>query len=137
MKGAIDVRVILGLGLIAFGGARAQAAPELIGDGQEQARFLLSGGRDSGYGTAAALVFPLSGAAKSIALDAQAQAREMILGRQIEKKQAIGADGVRADSAAGDRKVARDPHEMARRMILGSQFAENKPKIRLTSKQSN
>jgi hypothetical protein len=137
MKGAIGLRVILGLGLLAFGGARALAATEVVGDGQEQARLLLSGGRDSRNGPEAGLVFPSSAAAKSIALDAQAQAREMILGRQIAKKQVIDADGLRADSAAGDRKVARDPHEMARRMILGSQSRESKPKIRLTGKQRN
>ena len=137
MKGAIDVRMILGLGLLAFGGARALAATEVVGDGQEQARLLLSGGRDSRYGAEAGLVSPSSAAAKSIALDAQAQAREMILGRQIAKTQVIDADGLRADSAAGDRKVARDPHEMARRMILGSQSAGSKPTIRLTAKQSN
>jgi hypothetical protein len=137
MKGATDVQVIIGLGLLAFGGARAQAAPEVIVDGLEQARLLLSGGRDSGYGSTAASIFPSSGAAKSIALDAQAQAREMILGRQVETKQTIGADRLGADSASGDRKVVRDPHEMARRMILGSQTVEKKQKIRLTSKQSN
>ena len=133
MKGAIDVGVILGLGLLAFGGARALAT-EVVGDGQEQARLLLSGGRDSRYRPEAGSVFPSSAAAKSIALDAQAQAREMILGRQTAKKQVIDAAGLRADSAAGDRKVARDPHETARRMILGSQSAASKPKIRLTGK---
>jgi len=137
MKSAIDVRLILGLGLLAFGGARALAATEVIGDGQEQARLLLSGGRDSTYGPEAELVFPSSAAAKSIAPDAQAQARQMILGRQIAKKQVIEADGLRADSTAGDRKVVRDPHEMARRMILGSQSVEGKPKIRLTGKQNS
>jgi hypothetical protein len=133
MKGAIDVRMILGLGLLAFGGARALAA-EVIGDGQEQARVLLSGGRVSRYSSKAGLVFPSSAGAKSIAPDAQAQARAMILGRQIAKTQVIDADGLRADSAAGDRKVAGDPHEMARRMILGSQSAGSYPKIRLTGK---
>jgi hypothetical protein len=58
----------------------------------------------------------------------------MILGRQVAKKQVIDADGLRADSAAGDRGFARDPHEMARRMILGSQSVGSKPKIRLTGK---
>jgi hypothetical protein len=134
MKGSIDVRLILGLGLLVFGGARALAATEVVADGQEQARLLLSGGRDSRYGPEAGLVFPSSAAAKSNALDAQAQAREMILGRQIAKKQVIEAVGLRADSGAGDRKVARDPHETARRMILGSQSVGSKPKIRLTSK---
>ena len=134
MKGAIGVPVILGLGLLAFGGARALAATEVVRDAQEQARLLLSGGRDSRYGPEAGSVFPSSAAAKSIALDAQAQAREMILGRQITKKQVINGDGLRADRAAGDRKVARNPHEMARRMILGSQSAGDRPKIRLTDK---
>jgi hypothetical protein len=134
MKSAIDLRLILGLGLLAFGGARALAATEAVGDGQEQARLLLSGGRDSSYGPEAVLAFPSSAAAKSTALDAQAQAREMILGRQIAKKQAVGADGLRADGAAGDSKLARDPHEIARRMILGSQSVGSKPKIRLTGK---
>jgi hypothetical protein len=134
MKGAIDVRMILGLGLLAVGGARALATTEMVGDGQEQARALLSGGRDSKYGLEAGLVSRPSAAAKSIALDAQAQAREMILGRQIKKNQVIDADGSRVDNAAGDRKVARDPHELARRMILGSQSAGSRPKIRLTGK---
>ena len=134
MKGAIGVKVILGLGLLAFGGARALAATEVVRDAQEQARLLLSGGRDSRYGPEAGSVFPSSAAAKSIALDAQAQAREMILGRQITKKQVINGDELRADQAAGDRKMARNPHEMARRMILGSQSAGDKPKIRLTDK---
>lgn len=134
MKGAIDVRLIVGLGLLAFGGARALAATVVVGDGQEQARLLLSGGRDSRYGPETPLVSPSSAAAKSIALDAQAQAREMILGRQIAKKQVNDADGLHADSAAGDRRVGRDPHEMARRMILGSQSVGSKPKIRLTDK---
>jgi hypothetical protein len=134
MKGAIDVRVILGLGLLAFGGTRTLAGTEVVGDGQEQARLLLSGGRDSRYGPEAGLVFPSSAAAQSIALDAQEQAREMILGRQIAKKQVIDADGLRAGSAAAARKLVLDPHELARRMILGSQSAGSKPKIRLTGK---
>ena len=134
MKGAIDVRMILGLGLLAFGGARALAATEVVGDGQEQARLLLSGGRASRYSAESELVFPSPNAAKSIAQDAQAQAREMILGRQIEKTPVIDADGSRADNAAGGREVARDPHEMVRQMILGSQSKGSKPKIRLTGK---
>jgi hypothetical protein len=133
MKRAIDVRVILGFGLLAFGGARTQAATEVVGDGQEQARLLLSGGRAPKYSPEAESALPSSTAANSIAMDAQAQAREMILGRRTAKKtQVVDADGLRAGSAAGDRKAARDPHEMARRMILGSQSAAGKPKIRLT-----
>jgi hypothetical protein len=134
MKSAIDVRVILGLGLLALGGARATPATEVVADGQEQARLLLSGGRDSRYGPEPGLESPSSAATKSIVLDAQAQAREMIVGRQIAKKQVIDADGLRAESAAGDRKVAPDPHEVARQMILGSRSVGSSPKIRLTGK---
>jgi hypothetical protein len=134
MKGAIDVRVILGLGLLAIGGAHALAATEVVGDGQEQARLLLAGRGASSGGPMSGFVSPSSAAAKAIALDAQAQAREMILGRQIAKPPVIDADALRAASATGDRKFARDPHEMARRMILGSRSAGSKPKTRLAGK---
>jgi hypothetical protein len=40
---------------------------------------------------------------------------------------------VRAAGARRDRDVERDPHEMARQMILGRQFAETPAEIRLTS----
>ena len=43
MRSVIDIRVILGLGLLALGGARVLPAAEVNGDGQEQARLLLSG----------------------------------------------------------------------------------------------
>jgi hypothetical protein len=88
MKGAIDVRVILGLGLLAIGGAHAPAAAEVVGDGQEQARELLSGRGASSSGPMSGFVSPSSSVAKAIAPDAQAQAREMILGRQIGSRSA-------------------------------------------------
>jgi hypothetical protein len=134
MKGAINVRVVLGIGLLAFGSAHALAGPQVAGDGQEQARLLLSGGRDSSYGPAAGLPYAPPAAGKSIALDAQAQAREMILGRQIAKSQGIDVKRLLAGGGAPDRKDAPDPHEMARSMILGSHSAGSSPKIRLTGK---
>lgn len=133
MKGAINVGLIVGFGLLAFGGARAPQAAG-IADGQEQARLLLSGRGASPYIPKSGLVSPSSIAAKSVALDAQAQAREMILGRQISTTSIIKADGVRAAGTRRDRKVATDPQEMGRRMILGSQSAANLAKIRLTGK---
>jgi hypothetical protein len=134
MKGAMNVRLIVGIFLLAFGGARALPAAEVIGDGQEQARLLLSGRGDSPGSPKSGFVSPSTTAAKSIALDAQAKAREMILGRQIAKKPIIEADGLRAVGGARNRKVGGDPHEMAQRMILGSQSAGSLARIRLTSK---
>jgi hypothetical protein len=134
MKGAINVRVILGLCLLAFGGARALAATEGVADGQEQARQLLSGEHASVYSSKAGFVSPSSIAAKPIALDAQDQAREMLLGRQIAKRPIVEADGSRVAGARRDGKAAVNPQEMARLMILGRQSAVVEAKIRLTSK---
>jgi hypothetical protein len=134
MKSAMNARLILGFGLLALGGAHALPAAEVIGDGQEQARLLLSGRGASPSSPKSGYVSPSSTVAKSIAVDAQAQAREMILGRQIAKTPIIDADGLRAAGARRDRKAAADPQEMARRMILGSQSAGSVAEIRLTSK---
>ena len=134
MKSAMNARLILGFGLLALGGARALPAAEVIGDGQQQARLLLSGRGVSPSSPKSGYVSPSSTVANSIAADAQAQAREMILGRQIAKTPIIDADGLRAAGARRDRKAAADPQEMARRMILGSQSAGSVAEIRLTSK---
>jgi len=134
MKGAINARLILGFGLLALGGARALPAAEVIGDGQEQARLLLSGRGVSPYSPKRGFVSPSSIAAKSIAVDAQAQAREMILGRQIAKTPIIGADALRSADVRRDRMAAADPQAMARRMILGSPSTGSLAKIRLSGK---
>jgi hypothetical protein len=134
MKGATNVQLVLALGLLAFGGARALAAVDMVGDGQEQARLLLSGRGAALYSPTSGFVSPSAIAAKSIALDAQAQAREMILGRQIAKTPVNEAHELRVAGGRRDRKVAGDPNEMARRMILGRESAETPAKIRLTSK---
>jgi hypothetical protein len=133
MKNATNVRLIFGLGLLVFGGARALPAGEVIGDGQEQARLLLSGGSASLKDPKSRLAPLSSSSAKPVALDGQEQAREMILGRSA-KAPINKADGLRAAGARRDRQSEVDPQEMGRRMILGSQSAGRLAKIRLTSK---
>jgi hypothetical protein len=134
MKSATHVRVILAFGLLALGAARALPAAEVIGDGQEQARLLLSGRGVLSSGPKSGFVAPASSAPKSIAVDGQAQAREMILGRTIAKTIFIEAGGLRVAGARLERKAAGDPHEMARQMILGGPSAESPTKFRLTIK---
>jgi len=134
MKGAIYVGLVLSLGLFAAGGARALPAAATIGDGQEQARALLAGRGASPYSPRSGFVSPSSIAATSVALDAQAQAREMILGRPVAKSSVIKPSGLRAAGSSRDRNGATDAQEMGRRMILGSQSAMTIGKIRLTSK---
>lgn len=134
MKGATHVRVILAFGLLALGGARALSAAEAIGDGQEQARRLLSGRSALSGGPKSGFASPSSSAGKSIAVDGQTQAREMILGRKIAKTDFIEAGGLPVAGARRDRKVAGDPQEMARQMILGSPSAGGPAKFRLSTK---
>jgi hypothetical protein len=133
MKSAMKFRSMLILGLLAVGGAGALPATA-FGDGQEQARLLLAGAGASPYSPKSGFVSPSSIDANSIAADAQAQAREMILGRQFAKSPIIKPDGLRAAGSWRDRKGAADPHEMGRRMILGSRSAGTAGKVRLTSK---
>jgi hypothetical protein len=133
MKGSTHVRVILVLGLT-LAGARALSAAEAVGDGQEQARLLLSGRSALSGGAKPGFVFPSSTAAKSIAIDGQAQAREMILGRKIDKTLFVETGGLRVAGARRDRAASEDPHEMARQMILGGPSAGSPIKIRLTTK---
>jgi hypothetical protein len=133
MKSVMSVRVLMGLGLLAIGGAHALAAAEAAVDGQEQARLLLSGRGASLSEFASAS----SSAPKAGAPDAQAQAREMILGRKSAKPLAVDANALLDASAAADRNAARNPQEMARRMILGSRSAGSKPTIRRSAKQGS
>jgi hypothetical protein len=131
MKGAMKFRLVMSFGLLALGGASVLPATEVSGSGQEQARLLLAGRADS---PKSGFVSRSSIDAKSIAVDAREQAREMILGRQIAQSPIIEADGSRVAGARRDRKVAGDPQEMARLMILGRQSAGSEPKIRLSGK---
>lgn len=96
--------------------------------------LLLSGRGASSGGPKSGFLSPSSAAAKSIAVDGQAQAREMILGRKIERVLFIEVGAMRVAGARRDRKVEGDPHEMARQMILGSRSAGSPAKLRLTIK---
>jgi hypothetical protein len=133
MKGALNVRLILSFALLALVGARALSAAEATGDGQEQARLLLSG-RGAAADGFKSHISASSAAARSASMDAQAQAREMILGRPIAKTSIVEADGLSAAGVPRNRQAVADPQAMARRMILGSEAAGNAGRIRLTSK---
>jgi hypothetical protein len=131
MKSAIKLQLALSLGLFAVGNAGALSVAATISDGQEQARLLLAGRGASQYKSG--FLSSPSIVGKSIATDAQTQAREMILGRQIAKSPISRTYESRTGDSRDDRKGAVDPHELARRMILGDS-AGTSGKIRLTSK---
>jgi len=120
----IKSHFFLTLCLLSFVGAGAVRAAAPIGDGQEQARLLLSGrsfpSNDTKYRSTA---FG-SVASKSVRLDAQEQARQMILRPVI-------AGSFTAVSPSGDRAAGEDALELARRMILGTHTGTNSTKARL------
>jgi hypothetical protein len=99
----------------------AVLAAEAAGDAQSQARDLLSGT----VGGRARVVdaSPATGAdaVRTPGVDAQEQARQLILGRPnfrpIEERVAALGAQTKAASAQGDHRA--DPQESARRMILG------------------
>jgi len=105
-------------------------------DAQELARVLLSGQSLAGGDVKPRLEALSSATPTSTALDAQEQAREMIVGRPAASTPAAGAEGHRSSGAAapGERKAAVDPLERAREMILGSQSRANPAKARLAAK---
>jgi hypothetical protein len=127
MNTAMKSQVVLVLCLLSFVGARAAPAAETIGDGQEQARLLLSGRSFPLNETKSRSVASRSAASKSVPLDAQEQARQMILGGAVAK--AFTAVG-----PSDDRMVEVNALELARRMILGTQAGTNSAKARLASR---
>jgi hypothetical protein len=119
MNTVIKSHFVSSLCLLSFVGAGAVQAAAPIGDGQEQARLLLSGrsvpSNDKKY---------RSVASKSVGLDAQEQARQMILGPMIPKIFfVVGPPGARTSEV--------DALELARRMILGPQAGPHSTKARL------
>ena len=135
MKSAINARLVLGLSLLSFAGAHAVVAAEPAGDAQEQARLLLSGRSFSNSNLGPRSETLSSATATSIALNAQEQGREMILGRPAASAPAAPVEGYRSGAAGpGERKAAVDALEMAREMILGSQPKANSAKTRLAGK---
>ena len=124
MNTVIKSHFVLSLCLLSFVGAGAVRAAEPIGDGQEQARVLLSGRSLASNDTKYRSVALRSVASKSVRLDAQEQARQMILGPVIARTfTAVGRPG--------DRAADVDALELARRMILGTQAGTNSTKARL------
>jgi hypothetical protein len=113
----IKSHFVSGLCLLLFVGAVQAAAP--VGDGQEQARLLLSGGSVPSNDTKYRSV-----ASKSVTLDAQGQARQMILGPVISKASIVVGP-------PGERAAEVDALEQARRMILGTHAGALSTKARL------
>ena len=124
MKAATNIRSVLFLALFSAAGAHAALASEPVGDAQQQARSLL-GGRNLRVSDA-----PPRAAAESSTVsasnpvDAQEQARQMILGRPSSRlpieSALIGVQHSRTES--GSRKVGAGGEELARRMILRSAY---------------
>lgn len=134
MKNTINARLVFSFGLLSLAGAGAALAAQPARDAQEQARVMLSGPSLSGGNFKPRLQALSSTTATSAALDAQQQGREMILGRPAATP-AAGVEGHGASAASpGERKVAVDPLERAREMILGNQSRANPAKTRLAVK---
>jgi hypothetical protein len=127
MKVATNARSFLFLALFSAAGAHAAWAAEPVGDAQQQARSLL-GGRNVGASNAT----PRTAVESSMgtepgSVDAQDQARQMILGRpasRLPNESAIASDR-RAKMAPDSRKAEAGGEELARRMILRSAYSEN------------
>lgn len=137
MRIAMDTRLVLGLCLLLSAGARTALAAEMIEDGQEQARVMLSGRSFQVNDTKSRVPTSRSETSTSVALDAQEQGREMILGRPGARASGVRREaGSSAAGAAVDRNVEGDALEMARRMILGSHSNANSTMARLAGKAS-
>jgi len=127
MNTAMKSQLVLVLCLLSFVGAPVARAAETIGDGHEQARLLLSGASFPLKDTRSRSVASRSAASKSGTLDAQEQARQMILGSAVAK-------AFTPVAAPDDRVVEVNALELARRMILGTQAGTNSTKARLASR---
>lgn len=133
MKIALFGKPFLCLLVFSLAGAHAVRAAEAapVGDAQVQAGRLLTGksiGVSESTSRSAAPMLPTS---TSVVLDAQGQARRMILGQEHGHSTVAGvtASGPCTTTAACDRNVHEDALEMARRMILGSESVTG-PKTR-------
>jgi hypothetical protein len=124
MNTVIKSHFVLSLCLLSFVGAGTVRAAAPSGDGQEQARLLLSGRSSSSNDTKYRSAAFRSVASKSVGVDAQEQARQMILGPVL-------ARNFTAVSSPADRRNEVDALELARRMILGTPAGTNSTKARL------
>jgi hypothetical protein len=125
MKIVRSIGGFLLIGSVLMAGTNAAWAADPVGDGQQQARFLL-GGRNF---TAAPTAFRAS------AVDAQEQGRQMILGQPFVRASNAGVtatsgagvtsnaaqtDAAQTKAAPGNRSAREGGDGMARRMILRS-----------------
>ena len=127
MKAATNTRSLLFLALFSAAGAHAAWASEPVGDAQQQARSLLGGRKVSASDVASGTAVEPSTLSKSNSVDAQEQARQMILGSpssRLPTESALAsvqyAKTLRAKTASGSRKAEAAGGELARRMILHS-----------------
>jgi hypothetical protein len=128
MKMPINSHLVLGLCMFSIAAAGAVRAAEPVGDGQEQARVLLSGNSSS---TGAAKPHLAVVTSDTNPADAQEQARQMVLGGRAARVDALGS---RAVEDSRDQAVRRDAQELARRMILATPTKAKSAMPRLASK---
>jgi hypothetical protein len=127
MKAAANTRSFLFLALFSAAAAHAAWASEPAGDAQQQAQSLLGGRNISASHAAPRSAVESSMVTESNSVDAQDQARQMILGRpssRLPNESAIAGDQ-RAKTTADSRKGEAGGDELARRMILRSAYSEN------------
>jgi hypothetical protein len=132
MKVATNTRSFLFLAVFSAAGAHAAWASEPAGDAQQQARTLLGGRNVSASNAMPRTAVESSMASEWNSVDAQDQARQMILGRpssRLPNESALASarhdKTERANTASDSHKVEAGGDELARRMILGSAYSDN------------
>jgi hypothetical protein len=129
MKAANNTRSYLFLALLSAAGAHAAWASEPVGDAQQRARSLLGGRNGSASDATPRTAVESSMVSQTNSVDAQDQARQMILGSpssRLPTESALAsvqhAKTQRATTASGSPKVQAGGDELARRMILRSAY---------------
>jgi hypothetical protein len=127
MKTATNTRSLLFLALFSAASAHPAWAAEPVGDAQQQARSLLGGRNVSASDATPRTAVESSALPESNSVDAQEQARQMILGSPSSRlptepalASALRAKTQRAKTASDSREVKAGGAELARRMILHS-----------------
>jgi hypothetical protein len=130
MKIAINTRSFLFLALFSAAGAHAAWASEPVDDAQQQARSLLGGRNVSASDAAPRTAVESSKLPESHSVDAQEQARQMILGSpssRLPTESALAsaqlAKTQRAKTASDSPTAEAGGDELARRMILRSAYS--------------
>jgi hypothetical protein len=127
MKVATNTRSFLFLAVFSAAGAQAAWASDSVGDAQQQARTLLGGRIVGAYDATPRTAVESSMVSEWNFVDAQDQARQMILGRpssRLPNESALASarhdKTERAKTVSDSHKVGTGGDELARRMILGS-----------------